>query len=75
MNTLSFAGSFAIMGLAFVQREKEMNEEFEQRAEEARKLYWDACKYPRKKKKAIRKKAKADFYFYKQLAQPVLFSF
>ena len=45
--------------------------EFEIKAEEAKKLYWDACKYPRKKKKKIRKQAKADFELYTILSQPV----
>ena len=61
--------------LAFQEREKEMNEEFKRRAEEARKAYWDACKYPRKKKKAIRKKAQVDYSFYLQLSEPVSYSF
>ena len=57
--------------LAFQEREKEMNEEFKRRAEKARKVYWDACKYPRKKKKAIRKRAQADCSFYLQLSKLV----
>jgi hypothetical protein len=39
----------------------------EQRIQEAIDLYWEACKYPRKKKKAMRKKAQADYSFYKSL--------
>lgn len=57
----------------FKAQEEKMCKEFDQRAEEARKLYWDACKYPRKKKKKIRKQAVEDFRFYKQLAQPIIF--
>lgn len=56
---------------AFQEREKEMSEEFKRRAEEARKVYWDACKYPRKKKKAIRKRAQVDCSFYLQLSELV----
>jgi len=61
--------------LAFQEREKEMNEEFKKRAEEAKQAYWDACKYPRKKKKAIRKRAQFDYSFYLQLSEPVSYSF
>ena len=61
--------------LAFQEREKEMNEKFKRRAEEARNAYWDACKYPRKKKKAIRKRAQVDYSFYLQLSEPVSYSF
>ena len=61
--------------LAFQEREKEMNKEFKKRAEDARQAYWDACKYPRKKKKAIRKEAKFNYSFYLQLSEPVSYSF
>lgn len=61
--------------LAFQEREKEMNEEFKKRAEEAKQAYWDACKYPRKKKKAIRKRAQVEYSFYLQLSEPVSYSF
>ncbi len=54
--------------------EEEMCAEFKARAEENRKEYWDACKYPRKKKKAIRKKAFADFQLHTILSRPVIFS-
>lgn len=36
----------------------------EEKMEEARQMYWDACKYPRKKKKAMRKQALKDFNFW-----------
>lgn len=52
-----------------------MCKEFNRRADEALKIYWDARKYPRKMKKKIRTKARKDYFFYKQLAQPVLFTF
>lgn len=55
----------------FMEEEKERQKEFKRRAEEARKLYWDACKLPRKKKKAVRKEARADFYFYSELSKPI----
>lgn len=41
----------------------------EEKIEEARKLYWDACKYPRKKKKAMRKQAIKDFNFWSSLSE------
>lgn len=53
---------------SFIEQEKEMKEEFSRRAEEARKKYWDAGNLPRKQKKAARKIARADYIFYKQLA-------
>jgi hypothetical protein len=55
----------------FELHQKEMNKEFKRRAEEARKAYWDACKYPRKKKKEIRKKAQVDYSFYLQMSEPL----
>lgn len=39
----------------------------EQKVQEAIDLYWEACKYPRKKKKAMRKKAQADYSFWKSM--------
>lgn len=39
----------------------------EEKIEEARALYWEAVKYPRKKKKELRKKAKQDFIFWSSL--------
>jgi hypothetical protein len=41
----------------------------DERIEEARVRYWDACKYPRKKKKAMRKIAKFDFHFWSELRE------
>lgn len=61
--------------LLYMQREQEMNESFKKKAEEARQAYWDACKYPRKKKKAIRKEAKSNYSFYLQISEPVSYSF
>lgn len=61
--------------LLYTQREQEMNKEFKRRAEEARQAYWDAIKYPRKKKKAIRKKAQLAYSFYLQLSKPMFGGF
>lgn len=55
----------------FIVKEEQMNKYFEEKAEEARKKYWDACNYPRKIKKRIRKEARGDYYFYKELVNPV----
>ena len=49
--------------------------EFTNKVEEARKLYWDACKYPRKKKKKIRKEATTDYALYMYLSKLVIFEF
>ena len=54
-----------------IEREKQMTKHFEEKAEEARKKYWDACKYPRKTKKRMRKEAAQDYYLYKELAKPL----
>ena len=54
-------------------QEEVMCKEFSRRKEEARKLYWNACKYPRKKKKSLRKQALSDFQLYSILEQPVIF--
>ena len=48
-----------------------MDEFYEEKAEKARQLYWDACKYPRKKKKKIRKIAKLDYQFYTSLKSQI----
>lgn len=53
-----------IMGMMESMGEQRIGE---QRIQEAIDLYWEACKYPRKKKKAMRKKAQADYSFYKSL--------
>jgi hypothetical protein len=44
---------------------------FKEKKEESRKLYWDACVFPRKKKKKVRKIAKSDFELYHILSQPL----
>lgn len=63
------------MALSFEMIERNCNETFKNRAEEARKKYWDACKYPRKVKKQMRKEAIIDYNFYTQLSEPILFNF
>lgn len=45
---------------------KSMNEA---KIEEARGMYWDACKYPRKKKKAMRKQAIKDYILWSELSE------
>ena len=55
--------------------EEKMCKEFEERAEKCIEKYWEACKYPRKTKKRMRKEAEKDYQLYKLLAQPVLFKF
>ena len=48
-----------------------MRKDFKRKADEAYKKYWDACKYPRKKKKKIRKKATTDYALYMNLSKPI----
>lgn len=63
------------MAISFKMMEEKCNETFKDKAEEARKKYWDACKYPRKVKKQMRKEAIMDYNFYTQLSMPVLYDF
>lgn len=60
--------------LLYEAQEKQMCDEFSKRKEQARQLYWDACNYPRKKKKTLRKQAKSDFELYSILEKPALFT-
>ena len=48
-------------------------EDSTRKKEQARELYWDACKLPRKQKKKVRKQAKSDFELYSILEQPLIF--
>ncbi|NCD06950.1 MAG: hypothetical protein EOL97_12590 [Spirochaetia bacterium] len=70
--------SFIAFGLSmcndFLENEEKMIADAKIKMEKAKKLYWDACKYPRKKKKAIRKQAKSDYELYYILSQPINFS-
>lgn len=61
------------MALSFQSMQNDMHKEFEERAELDRQKYWDACKYPRKTKKKMRKEAKADYALHIQLAQPLIY--
>lgn len=62
-------GNYREWILEFVTTQAEVQKSFEKRREEARKKYWDACKYPRKKKKRIRKEAKEEYNFANMCAQ------
>jgi hypothetical protein len=55
-----------------IEREIEMCAEFKRRAELDKQRYWDACKYPRKIKKRIRKEALADYNFHMMLSKPMI---
>lgn len=55
-----------------LEKEKEMCEEFSKRKKAAEKKYWDACKYPRKTKKRMRKEALNDYELYSYLEKPFL---
>ena len=63
------------LGLYYIAKanEEEMCAEFRIRADKDAKDYWDAAKFPRKKKKAVRKQAQIDYSFHMQLSRPVLF--
>lgn len=52
---------------SFLREQHEMNIEFERRANEALKRYYNARKLPRKMKKRVRKEAIIDFNFYKSI--------
>ena len=69
---------FILYGLGEVliaqKQAKQLQEEAKVKAEIARTLYWEACKYPRKKKKFLRKKARENFELYSILSQPFNFS-
>ena len=51
----------------YVQEINEMNAEFTRRRDEAIKEYWNACNYPRKKKKKVRKQCIVDIQLYSVL--------
>lgn len=72
MNNL--VSNMMAMVIAFDSQQEEMCAEFKSRANKAAEKYWDACKYPRKKKKKIRKEARVDYYFYMSISEPVIFS-
>lgn len=55
----------------FLAEQEKMNEEFKRRAELNIKEYWDACKYPRKLKKKIRKQAEEDYHFNMLLSKDI----
>jgi hypothetical protein len=78
-NMNNFVSSYLSVALGYYEvmkvQEEEMCKNFSLRAEEAKKAYWDACKYPRKTKKIMRKRANHDYWFYSQLAKPVVFTF
>lgn len=75
MSLGSIFGAYMLFSQDFITRQKEMSEHFEKEAEEAKKKYWDACKYPRKTKKKMRKEALVDFSLYTELAKPLHYIF
>lgn len=66
MSLMDYVLAFRVMSDNFTKMASE-------RKELARQLYWDACKFPRKTKKKMRKKALADFRLYSMLEKPVIF--
>ena len=53
-------------------QEKLMCKEWQKEADKNYEKYWDACNYPRKTKKRMRKEARIDYYLYTRLAEPIL---
>jgi hypothetical protein len=59
-----FGGYFGSM-LMYVSAEmEEANKANKRKIQEAVDKYWDACKYPRKKKKKMRKEAQREYSFW-----------
>ena len=56
-----FIGAIALGGIAMFEEGREMNK---QKIQEAKDKYWNACNYPRKKKKKMRKEALRDYSFW-----------
>lgn len=54
----------AVMLAETLNQVEEIKLRNKEQIEKARDMYWDSCKYPRKKKKAMRKKALKDFAFW-----------
>ncbi len=58
-------GSFFKLMLMEASAEmEEVNKANKRKIQEAVDKYWDACKYPRKKKKKMRKEAQRDYNFW-----------
>jgi hypothetical protein len=53
--------------------EEKMNVEMKEKAEQDVQKYWNACNYPRKIKKRMRKEAQSNYTMHMTLAQPFLF--
>ena len=56
-----YLGAIALGGLSMIDDSREANK---RKIQEAVDKYWDACKYPRKKKKKMRKEAQRDYNFW-----------
>lgn len=61
MSSETFFSSMLSMGIA---ENQEANNSNKRKIQEAIDKYWDACKYPRKKKKKIRKEAQKEYDFW-----------
>ena len=66
---MNILNAFLTLSMEYIVENEKRNIRFKEKQQEAKKLYWDACKYPRKKKKAIRKQAIADYRFYGELCK------
>ena len=59
-----------ILGMSMIQDCRDSNQD---KIDAAIQKYWDACKYPRKKKKQMRKEALRDYNFYLSLQKTLDF--
>lgn len=59
-----FGGYFGSMLMEVSTEMEEANKANKRKIQEAVDKYWDACKYPRKKKKKMRKEAQKEYDFW-----------
>lgn len=64
--------SILTMSMGFMELEKQMCEEFKRRAELDKQKYWDACKYPHKVKKRMRKEAIKSYELHIMLSNSIM---
>jgi hypothetical protein len=57
------------MGFSFMEDLKEIEISIEERIQQAKDKYWEACKYPRKIKKRLRKQALKEYSIHCSIKQ------
>lgn len=60
----SLRGSIGAMLIQVINEMEEANKANKRKIQEAVDKYWEACKYPRKKKKQMRKEAQREYSFW-----------